>query len=238
MKNIFYAIIAIAIFGLNSCKEEVAAGEGTLTMKYEAKVNNMPLVFDQIYDLNGDSVRFEVLKFYVSDVHIHDQDGANMMEVKDVDLINFNNEASTSFSTLLASGAYKNPMYSVGLSLDLNASDPSTFESTHPLSLGNSMYWMMSNAYIYFKIEGFRTINGIEEPFVYHVGHMVLAQEKELEKAFSINKGTTTTLVNTLDLNSVFSNIDFDTESETHTMNNMPLANKMMGNFTNGLSIN
>jgi hypothetical protein len=238
MKNIFYAIIAIAIFGLNSCKDEIEAGEGTLVMKYEAKVNNSNLALNTDYTINGETVYFTTLKFYVSDVHIHDKDGANEFDLKDVALIDFSDESTTSFASTLASGAYKNPMYSVGLSTDLNASDPSSFASDHPMSLGNSMYWMMSNAYIYFKIEGFREVNGVDEPFVYHVGHMVLAQSKMVEKAFSINNGNTTTVLNTLDLNSVFANIDFDTESETHTMNNMPLANKMMSNFVNGISIN
>lgn len=237
MKNIFYAIITIAVFSLNSCKEDSDAGEGTLTMKYEAKVNNSNLLLNTDYTINGDTVKFTMLKFYVSDVHILDKDGLNMIEIKDVALVDFNDETSTSFSATLESGAYKNPMYSVGLSLDLNASDPSTFASNHPMSLGTSMYWMMSNAYIYFKIEGFRTVNGLEEPFVYHVGHMVLAQDKMADKSFSINKGTTTTLLNILDLNNVFATIDFDTESETHTMNNMPLANKMMTNFVEAISV-
>ena len=237
MKNLFFAILAIAIFSLNACTEE-EAGEGTLVMKYEAKANNETLQFNTDYVIHGDTVYFTTLKFYVSDVHIHDQDGANMMEVKDVALIDFNDESSTSFSKTLASGAYKNPMYAVGLSTDRNASDPSTFDSDHPMSLGTSMYWMMSNAYIYFKIEGFRKQGGVDEPFVYHVGHMVLAQNKMGDNAFSINKGNTTTILNTLDLDSVFDNIDFDTESETHTMNNMPLANKMMTNFVEGISVN
>lgn len=236
MKNYLLAILSIAVLTISACTEET--GEGTLTLKYEAQINDQALAFNTDYDLNGETVHFELIQFYVSDVHIHDADGANMIEVKDVAFIDLSDESTTSFSKVLEAGSYKNPMYTVGLSEDLNASDPSTFESGHPLSLGNSMYWMMSNAYIYFKIEGFRTVAGVDEPFVYHVGHAVLGLGKMGNKAFTINDGNTTTIVNTLDLNSLFANIDFDTESETHTMNNMPLANKMMSNFTDAVSIN
>ena len=86
-------------------------------------------------------------------------------------------------------------------------------------------------------MEGFRINNGVDEPLVYHVGMNGFAQTKLKEQAFSINKDNTTTIVTTLDMNDLFVNIDFDTEPETHTMNNMPLAMKMMNNFVNALSV-
>ena len=235
MKNIFYAIIAIAIFGLNSCKEE--AGEGTLKMKYEAKVNNSNLELNKNYTINGDSVYFTMVKFYVSDVSIQDKDGIAAIEVKDVALVDFSNLSSTEFSYTLEAAAYKNPSFTVGLSDERNGTEPSSYASSSPLSLGTSMYWMMANSYIYFKIEGFRILNGVEAPLVYHVGLDGLGDSAGAQKGFSINNGNTTTVLTILDLDAVVATIDFDTESETHTTNNMPLAQKMMNNFVGALNV-
>lgn len=237
MKNYFLAILSIAIVGLSSCTEE-EVGEGTLTMKYETKINNTPLVLNQTYDMDGDMVYFTLVQYYVSGVSIQDKDATTTIELKDVELVDVSDESTLSFSKTLTSGAYKSPSFTLGLSDELNATDPSTYESDHPMSLSRSTYWLMANAYIYFKIEGFRTINGVDEPFVYHVGANGLYRDLMADQAVSINKDNTTTIVSSLDLNSVFSNVDFATESETHTGNNMPLAIKMMDNFANAISIN
>jgi hypothetical protein len=239
MKNIFYAFIAIALFGLNSCDEDaVEAGEGTLTMKYEAKVNNIDLELNRNYLINGDSVYFTTVKFYVSDVKIQDKDGLNEIEVKDVALVDFSEMSTTSFNTVLPATAYKNPSFTVGLSDERNNTEPSSYPSISPLSLNTSMYWLMAESYIYFKIEAFRTVNGVETPLVYHVGLDGMGTNASVEKGFSINNGNITTIITTLELTAVFTTIDLATEPGTHTLNNKPLADKMMDNFVNALSIN
>ncbi len=235
MKKLFIAVISIALLSLSACKEE--AGEGVLNMKYATIINDENLELNKVYDLDGDSVYFTLINYYISDVEIMDKDGNAAIEVKDVTLVDLSDPATFEFNYTLEADAYKNPSFTVGLTDDRNATDPSSYASDHPMSLNRSMYWLMAEAYIYLKVEGFRINNGIDEPLVYHVGMNGFAQTKLKEKAFSINKGNTTTMVTTLDMNDLFVNIDFDTEPETHTMNNMPLAMKMMNNFVNALSV-
>ena len=235
MKNIFYATLAIAMFSLNSCKVET--GEGTLKMKYEAKVNNSSLELNKDYLINGDTIYFTMLKFYVSDVFVEDKDGLNEIAVKDAALVDFSNLSSTEFSYTLPAAAYKNPSFTVGLSDERNGTDPSSYPSSSPLSLGTSMYWMMANSYIYFKIEGFKRVNGGQSPLAYHVGLDGMGQATGVQKGLTIHKGNTTTVRSILDLNELFANIDFATEYETHTTNNMPLAQKMMNNFVGALNV-
>ena len=235
MKKLFIAVIGIALLSLSACKEE--AGEGILNMKYATIINDENLELNKVYDLDGDSVYFTLINYYISDVEIMDKDGNSAIEVKDVTLIDLSDPTTFEFNYTLESDAYKNPSFTVGLTDDRNATDPSSYASDHPMSLNRSMYWLMSQAYIYFKVEGFRINNGVDEPLVYHVGMNGFAQTKLKEQAFSINKDNTTTIATTLDMNDLFVNIDFDTEPETHTMNNMPLAMKMMNNFVNALSV-
>lgn len=134
-------------------------------------------------------------------------------------------------------GDYKNFTSLLGLSNELNATIPSQYTSSHPLGLDAANYWLMANSYIYLKIEGFRLNNGVEEPFTYHVGLDDFYREKTLDRSFTINKGNTTTLLGLISINDLFANIDFDTEYETHTTNNMTLAVKMMDNFSNALTL-
>ena len=235
MKNLFIAVIGIALLSLSACKEE--AGEGVLNMKYATIINDENLELNKVYDLDGDSVYFTLINYYISDVEIMDKDGNSAIEVKDVTLIDLSDPSTFEFNYTLEADAYKNPSFTVGLTDDRNATDPSSYASDHPMSLNRSMYWLMAEAYIYLKVEGFRINNGIDEPLVYHVGMNGFAQTKLKEKAFSINKGNTTTMVTTLDMNDLFVNIDFDTEPETHTMNKPSLARKMMNNFVNALSV-
>lgn len=236
MKNYVFAIMSIALLALSACKEET--GEGVLNMKYTATVNNENLTLNKTYLMNGDSVYFTLIQYYVSDLTINDKDGNSAIDVMDVAFIDFAEPSSLEYNFNMEATAYKNPGFTIGLSDDRAASDPSSFASDHPMSLNSSMYWLMSNSYIYFKIEGFRLKNGLEEPIVYHVGLNGYARTREVENAFSVNDGNTTTIVTTLNLNDVFTNIDFDTEPETHTMNNMPLAQKMMNNFAAAISVN
>ncbi|MEJ6694237.1 MAG: hypothetical protein QNK51_00225 [Chitinophagales bacterium] len=236
MKNYFLLIISIALLSIGACKEE--QGEGDLNMKYAATLNGGNLELNQTYLLNGDSVYFTLIQYYICDASISDKDGITSLALKDVAFIDFSEPSSLDYNFTLDAAAYKNPTYTVGLSDERGATDPSSYASDHPMSLNRSMYWLMANAYVYFKIEGFRIKNGIDEPLVYHVGMDGFSQNKEVPQSFTINKGNSTTLITTLDLNEVFANINFTTEPETHTMNNMPLAQKLMNNFVNALTTN
>ena len=228
--------ISALLFTVSSCKEE--QGDGILNLKYAASLDGGNLELNQTYILNGDSVYFTLIQYYICDASISDKDGATSLDLSDVSFIDFSEPSSLDYNFTLDATAYKNLTYTVGLSDERGATDPSSYASDHPMSLNRSMYWLMANAYVYFKIEGFRIKNGVDEPLVYHVGMNGFAQNKEAPQSFTINKGNTTSLITTLDLNEVFANINFDTEPETHTMNNMPLAQKLMNNFVNALTTN
>lgn len=235
MKKYLVIFVALITLSLNSCKDD---NEGDLVLDFNARINSTNLEFNRYYDMDGDSVRFEIFKFYISDYSILNKDGDASLPLGDVYLVDFENEASTSITNTLEVQSYKNPSFRLGLSNTQNATDPSTYESSHPLSLNQGNYWLMSNSYIYFKIEGYYREGGVEYPFVYHVGFDDLFADINVERSFSVQANAKTTLLANIDINSLFDNIDFATESNTHTTNNMPLAEKMMDNFANAISIN
>lgn len=235
MMNKYFNFLGIIVLLTSfACKSD--DGEGTLALKFEANVDSAPVVFNQYYVIDGDSVKFELFKFYVSDFKIEDKDGTEEIELKDVTIIDFTDDASKTINATLAANAYKNPSFNIGLTVAQNESEPTDYASAHPLSAQQGNYWMMANSYIYVKLEGQYMINGVEESFVFHLGHNDYVRNINLEKSFSIHDGNTTTLLASLDLNTIFNNVDFATESTTHSAN--PLAEKMLTNFINSLSVN
>lgn len=224
----------IILLSLFACKSD--DGEGVLALQFNAKVNDTPLEFNQYYLVNGDSLRFEVLKFYVSEFNVEDKDGVESILLKDVEIVDFKDESTTTINSNLAVSAYKNPSFNLGLTNVQNETEPTSYASEHPLSAQQGNYWMMANSYIYIKVEGQYLINGVEESFVFHIGANDYVRNKVLNKSFSIHEGNTTTILANLDVNTLFDNVDFTTESTTHSAN--PLAEKMLTNFNNSLSIN
>ena len=63
MKKFFIAVIGIALVSLSACKEE--AGEGVLNMKYATIINDENLELNKVYDLDGDSVYFTLINYYI-----------------------------------------------------------------------------------------------------------------------------------------------------------------------------
>lgn len=234
-KHIKLAVVFIALtIALSSCKKDK---EGTITINYKATVNNQELTFDNPFIINGDTIVFEVFKFYTSDINITDKNDNQTITLGDVHLVDYENIDSKTYSTTIEATAYKNPTFIVGLSDERNATDPSSYASSNPLSLQQGNYWMMASSYIFFKIEGFRTVNGVDEPIVYHVGFNGMGVEKVAQKAFSVYDKGNTNINFTVDFDDLFANIDFDTEGTTHTTDNMTLAQKMMDNFVNATTI-
>lgn len=231
--SIFFTFVALATVLFSCNKKE----EGTIKISYKATVNNQNLTLHNNYIINGDTVFFEVFKFYVSDIYISDKDENTTTSLSDVHLIDYSNDSTKTQSITVEATAYKNPTFTIGLSNERNETDPSSYASAHPLSLQQGNYWLMASSYIYFKIEGKRKVNGINHPIAYHVGLNDMGTEKIAQKAFSVYDENTTNINFIVNLDDMFANINFDTESMTHTTDNKPLADKMMSNFANAATI-
>ena len=61
----------------------------------------------------------------------------------------------------------------------MNASDPSDFDSSHPLSIANNTYWSWASKYKFFMLEGRvdSQSDGIDATFSYHSGLIVFIEK-------------------------------------------------------------
>lgn len=226
----FISFLAATIISCNKDKE------GTLEVEFTAKMNNQPLEILKEYPIQGGMADIEMLQFYITNLAIEDKDGVEKIIVKDVDLIDFKTN-NTILRKQLPEGSYKNLALGLGLDEFWGDSDPSTFEDTHPLSLFQNNFWLMSDSYIFVRIEGNFTKNGEKKSILYHLGDSSFYTEIIEEKAFSIFDGNTTTKRIQFDLDAFFANIDLETQENTHTTGNFPVAEELMNKFAASFSI-
>ena len=232
--NKLLSVFIAAFLILSSCNKD---GEGNLAIQFNPKFENQAFDLNQVYLFNGDSIEFTVAQFYVSDVSTENKDGNESILLKDVALINFENETNDLVFTM-PEGAYKNIHLGLGLNPVQNATDPSTYPEEHPMSLLASNYWMMSNSYIFLKIEGRHIENGVITPFAYHVGtDPFFRNYANTNRSYSINKDATTTLIADVNFADILFTLTLPEDNDTHTSNDLVLAAEVADNFLNSVNV-
>ena len=224
----------------NSCTYDPTTGE--LTVAFQLKNGSTALSMGDSYtDTDGNTVKVERCKFFVNNVSLIASDNS-LVPVTDIELIDFE-EGETSFSMNVEPGTYTGLSFYVGVDSALNATDPATYESSHPLSTFNDMYWTWATMYRFVIYEGKADPAGgsnFTENFVYHTGTNALySDEVQVTQAINLAAGGSATQNITINANKVFHGttdvIDVTTDNNTHTMDDMPLAVRFMDNFVDAL---
>ena len=237
MKNIFY-LSALSLFVLAGCKQDPPESdvEGTLATEFLLKFNGQPLQLqDEVVGDDGYRLKFETVKFYVSNPESHSE---NLVGEWGPFLVDFEKSDPQVWQVPVMPGTYSGISFGLGLDPTTNSTDPSSVEVNHPLSSLQNMYWTWASKYIFWKVEG-RADTGsgdFDQLFLFHIGMDAFYERTEvLPSAFTITSEQTTEQQVSLDLHELFyaagNPIDLKTESETQTMDNMPLAEKINSNF-------
>ncbi len=131
--------------------------------------------------------------------------------------------------------------FGIGLSTELNDSDPTSFKKDHPLSSYQNMYWNMLK-YRFVKFEGRANLSGSLQKgndflLAYHTGTDPLYTVVSLPGNYSLNPEDNNTIKVNIELDELFASsqnpIDFETEAQTHsTSADIPVAKKFTTNLT------
>jgi len=261
MKNIFKstALALIVLLTFNSCEKDVPVevpiiiedNSGVLEIKINATMNGLPVQgFTAFTNVNNHRATIEDFKFYLGEFKLKNPEGVSIdiLGAAFFDLLN----NLTSVKIKLPEGDYADLSFFVGVPDELNGTNnpdfsPSIYELDHPLSIYNGMYWTWSTGYIFLKVEGKIDTSTTQDQdfnrnYFYHVG----LQNNFLPKEFpgteiKINKGETTKLVFKIEYNDLFRNptdtINMAVNSFTHTTDNMELAEKVITNFRDALTL-
>lgn len=192
---------------------------------------------DSVFENNaGQELKISELRFYLSDVRAV-RDDFSEIDITDIVLKDFAD--TTTFDFALPAGTYQALRLGIGVSPDLNTTDPVTYPDDHPLSYSQNTYWTWNTQYKFVMIEGRfnQSYNdeGTIEAFSYHTGTDTLYRTVDIPKLFTLYDNQRTQVDLTLDINEVFDNLDMLDENFTHTTSNFLTAYKVTQNFQGAL---
>lgn len=254
MKNInkLLGIAFLASILIAGCKKEKAHdhmddhnhqhsdGTGTVSLATTFKVGTNPYSTDSIYTNGfGDDYKFTFVRIYLSGFQLKDHDSV------DVDLPNqyllVDPQTSSYALGSITAGHYHDFTLNIGIDSATNHSDPNTYPIESPLyPQSPSMHWAWSSGYIFYKLEGLADTNNdgnFETTFSYHIGMDMLKRSVSKTIHKDVAKDQDNPIQLTIDLEKFLTNVDFETEYTTHTMNDMPLATKIADNSVTAIDI-
>ena len=177
------------------CEDDEAPTTGTLELQFTADFSGEPLqMYADEYDYEDNmAVKFQLFQFYISEVELLSD--ADPVRVLDVDLVSFKDvqslDAAAEGIRLNAVSApignYTGIRFKLGVSPDLNATDPGDYSVEHPLS---NHYWSASMGYVFTKIEGNADLDGsgsFSEKITFHVGTDAMLREVTFDQEINIS---------------------------------------------------
>jgi hypothetical protein len=206
--------------------------------------NGTPFNMNDVYvNVNDYRVKVQAIKLYLADVRLV-VDGSETV-VKDIDF--FNLESGTaSVEWSVPAGTWTSLRAGLGVPAAMNAADPITYPTNHPLSLSTGTWWSWSAGYRFLQFDGRYDLDGsgtgpVEELFSMHTGMDACYTEFDLDLGgpFTIPAGQTKTLTLRMDVSKFFysdtDTLDLTTENQTHG-ENVPLALELTNNAVHSFS--
>ncbi len=142
----------------------------------------------------GDSLKFETLKFFVSELRLL-KAGGDTVKVPFYGLVDLKRPEFRKLTiTDLPAGNYTGIQFSVGIDSTTNGADPNQYAPGSVLNplVHQDMYWDWATGFIFCKIEGsYPKSGGATNSFVFHFGFNRWKKTHALLKNFSLQPGLT-----------------------------------------------
>jgi hypothetical protein len=174
-----FLLLFSLFFTLNICAQQSA-----YSVEFDLTVNGKSLELGKNYELsaNDDNVTFDVLRFYISDLQLIDNEKIIYESEKKYNLIDLEKPESLQISMNEYSGKFDRVKFTFGIDSLTNVSGAMGGD-LDPL---HGMYWTWQNGYINFKLEGRADkCPARKNEFMFHLGGYqtpnLVAQEVELE---------------------------------------------------------
>lgn len=196
MKALYFLFATSLI--LASCDEDKKTTPNPQPVNLEVSFShffgNDSIILDQSQHTNaaGNSLTFETIKFFVSEVSLIKTDGS-AVPIPFYGLVDLDRQELRKLSlTNLPEGNYKGIQFTLGLDSAINAADPNSHAPGSPLNalIHRDMYWDWATGYIFTKIEGTYPKAGTPNSFVFHFGFNRWKKPFTLNKDFSLKAGS------------------------------------------------
>lgn len=227
-------ILLVLILGLVACKpdddcEDVPSDldhnlEMRLSTSFEGADMELFIYYETVL---GDSLKFEQVRLYLSDISLVRTDG-ELEAVSEVEFFDF--DGSDELRTYsIPAGDYSGFVYHIGVPTGLNGTDDPDFLTNqfgpdHPLNINNGMYWSWSDGYRFAIYEGRiddtpNNTTDLPHPVSIHLGKDTLYSQVEVNMPFSVGNGSVRSLNIDWDLGKSFYN-ESDTLDLTSSLEN------------------
>lgn len=194
MKTKIFILSLLAIsLSITSCKKkDTSTGNGTVEVKmshlWGMSGDEFMLNMAMVHPMNGDTMTFTKLKYYVSNIKLKKADGTWYSQPESYYLVDLSNESSFTFTLSdVPAGDYSDIAYTLGVDSLRNVSGA----QTGALSTSNDMFWSWNTGYIMVKAEGTspQSSNG---SFAFHLGGFSGTYNVVTNKTFSFGSNSLT----------------------------------------------
>lgn len=243
-----FAVLGIGMMLFAGCKKDE---EGTLRITFRGTFGSDPLVMFDIHDyINGQRIALTRSEFFISELSLIDQSG-NAYPLSDIELVDLSAANATAAENgvvltfgKIPAGSYTGLEFGFGVAADINATLPSDYPSSSPLS-STGRYWSPWSSFIFSKTEGSldTLADGIDNPtlgFAYHTGTDDLYRELSLTNTIRITNDGVTSIVMNLDHQKLLgmpnAPLDIQANPQNHNPNDLPYVQAIVNNVVAALT--
>ena len=255
-KLLFFLLLSTAVFSCGD--DDIVSPTTVVNLHFKAVYDGSPLVMYEKYTYpDNHLIRFQTFNFFIADVALLEDTGADEAELVDIEFVDFSNNTTTgeaetpvSFTkTKVPAGTYKGIRVNIGVPADLNNSAAGQFGAGHPLKKTfTSHFWSDWKSFIFMKSEGSYDLDGdgtfsaSDRGFEHHPGTNDVFQTVTILSPIVLEEGKPFDLNLVVDILKVYEkdgialDLSDPANKDTQEASDLPLANYLVGNFTQALT--
>ncbi len=238
----FSLAIILALFGLACSKDNDSEPDmATLAFAFDFHVDGESLELGKDYTINGTTVSFDVANFYIGGIELEQANGTTIGLQNQYLLAGLDNTATLNGEIEVSD--ISKARFFVGVDPTTNSQSETDFTSrpsNDPLGIQDpAMHWNWNTGYKFLRMDGNTDTDGdgvTETGVAYHLGSDPMLKNFDLTTQIDLEGGENT-LTFSFDLATFFTGVDLSTELDTHTGNNLPLAELLHENLGNALTL-
>lgn len=165
-------LTCLAAISLVSCQEDPQPANPTQTFTLEFAVvdEGTPVVPGGTFQLwDSVNVNLDIFRMHLARIAFRKTEGT-WVEAKDVVLLEADKPQTMRYTLSVPTGSYNAFRFGIGLDSVLNASNPVSFPSSHPLSAAKGMYWSWAMMYRFILTEGRAAVGSTQVNYAHHPG--------------------------------------------------------------------
>ncbi len=247
MKQYLLAVLVLAAF-MVGCGDDDNENSlvSDITFDFQFVTNEGPMRLNEPFELNGSTVQFETANYYFHGIRMGGPGTGLFFVDPDTHVLAGTDLTKTYADIGVEPRDYSGTRIIIGVEEEQNGQMETDFTqrtSEDPLAIKDpSMHWNWNSGYKFVRFDGEVDTDDdgiVDTPIAYHLGTDALRTVVEFQHdIISLGeRGNRLTMVFNLD--EFFSGVDFQIQSnwDTHTGNNLPLAEQLTSNLSSTFTI-